>query len=31
MLRRGNHADTALFVAAFGFRPRGFEEGLRER
>lgn len=31
MLRRGNHADIAPFVAAFGFRPRGFAEGARER
>jgi uncharacterized protein YbjT (DUF2867 family) len=31
MLRRGNHADLAPFVAAFGFRPRGLEEGLTER
>ena len=24
MLRRGNHADIALFVATFGFMPRAF-------
>lgn len=28
MLRRGNHADIGPFVAAFGFEPPGFAEGV---
>ena len=28
MLRRGNHADIAPFVAAFGFTPMTFREGI---
>jgi NADH dehydrogenase len=31
MLRRGNTADIAPFVAAFGFVPLPFEEGIRVR
>jgi hypothetical protein len=31
MLRRGNTADIAPFVAAFGFVPLPFAEGIRVR
>ncbi len=31
MLRRGNTADMAPFVEAFGFVPIGFAEGIQHR